>query len=822
MKKKILTVVSGLCFLFGLLSCQNQIVDSNESSDVGYIKLSIKDDDSTRTVKPTNNADVYDFKDLVLTGKKDGQEEIEIGKWNSYLDLENESNIEIAAGMWDFTLKAKRYGASFSQTIINKTVIADKQAYLSFYKMALTNDTVKTGAVKITVLIPGKKSDFSKVTGRLSLWDNVANKETFGRDYSLLDSSEDKSYDEVTFEGTGTLTKTFDYIEATVEDSDIPENYGYTFTASVTNTDGSVLIVPSAVQVKTGYKSYGTIGAKKRDAVSRHEVSVTYTYGNKTFVQAYTPESSILSAGSCGFTNGSQKIDYWSTNSDGNGEKYSVGDQPKFTQNVTLYANWMDNNQRKITYHSNDGRDEKFETKTEYNIDLNLKTIQRCSFTGDEEDFLGWDTKADGTGTRYNAGDEITLTKDMILYAQWCTTIPSSDRTSVGYMVSDGKEWNAVFNRKGCESEISGVIIIDSDLELSVVNMSLVKDKTFSGILNGYDGKKEHTITTTDVLFNSISSTGIVKNLTIDGSKTKSIGGVVANINEGTIDNIKIKDDIISAGKEISNYGVLLGGICGLNKGTIKNCSVSGNVSSSAADSIGGYAGVNAGLIEECDKTSGDISSSKASANVGGIAGRNVDDIKYCNSGVQITASGSESNAGGIAGLNNADSSISKIGAIFYCVSWSDITVDSMGNVGGIAGKSVMTSAQTEYMKYCAAGGNLSGGKWMGGLIGYNEKTRAVYSYSCLNSATNAVKFGGLYGYELDGNGTTGWENCYACTKNVSIVYCTWTSSTSGRNGTISDYRTSSISAGNIGGTSIWKSNSISSSYGGLPYIIVK
>ena len=36
-----------------------------------------------------------------------------------------------------------------------------------------------------------------------------------------------------------------------------------------------------------------------------------------------------------------------------------------------------------------------------------------------EIEFLGWNTKADGSGTAYQPGDKITVEEDIILYAQW-------------------------------------------------------------------------------------------------------------------------------------------------------------------------------------------------------------------------------------------------------------------------------------------------------------------------------------------------------------------------------------------------------------------
>lgn len=52
--------------------------------------------------------------------------------------------------------------------------------------------------------------------------------------------------------------------------------------------------------------------------------------------------------------------------------------------------------------------------------DLNASaTIKANSFSREGHAFTGWNTKDDGTGKSYKAGDEITITDDLILYAQW-------------------------------------------------------------------------------------------------------------------------------------------------------------------------------------------------------------------------------------------------------------------------------------------------------------------------------------------------------------------------------------------------------------------
>ena len=53
---------------------------------------------------------------------------------------------------------------------------------------------------------------------------------------------------------------------------------------------------------------------------------------------------------------------------------------------------------------------------------LNDVTVADCSYTKANAEFNGWNTQADGKGTAYAAGDTLTVTSDVTLYAQWKDT----------------------------------------------------------------------------------------------------------------------------------------------------------------------------------------------------------------------------------------------------------------------------------------------------------------------------------------------------------------------------------------------------------------
>lgn len=53
------------------------------------------------------------------------------------------------------------------------------------------------------------------------------------------------------------------------------------------------------------------------------------------------------------------------------------------------------------------------------------KALPLCRYTHSASEFLAWNTAPDGSGTSYTDGQEITLTEDVTLYAQWFVFTPT-------------------------------------------------------------------------------------------------------------------------------------------------------------------------------------------------------------------------------------------------------------------------------------------------------------------------------------------------------------------------------------------------------------
>ena len=75
-----------------------------------------------------------------------------------------------------------------------------------------------------------------------------------------------------------------------------------------------------------------------------------------------------------------------------------------------------------ITYDANNGG-KTSDNKTTFTSDKvrygSTQTAAANMFTDTDNIFAGWNTKADGTGTTYAKGDDITVSNKLVLYAQW-------------------------------------------------------------------------------------------------------------------------------------------------------------------------------------------------------------------------------------------------------------------------------------------------------------------------------------------------------------------------------------------------------------------
>ena len=113
------------------------------------------------------------------------------------------------------------------------------------------------------------------------------------------------------------------------------------------------------------------------------------------------------------FTKANHEFIGWNTKADGSGTSYTAGQSVALSGNITLYAIWI--RQYTVSFNANGG------TGTVASIVTTgtTVTLPANAFTRSKHRFDRWNTKADGSGTSYSAGQTITLSADITLYAIW-------------------------------------------------------------------------------------------------------------------------------------------------------------------------------------------------------------------------------------------------------------------------------------------------------------------------------------------------------------------------------------------------------------------
>ena len=105
----------------------------------------------------------------------------------------------------------------------------------------------------------------------------------------------------------------------------------------------------------------------------------------------------------------------WNLKSDGSGKGYKAGGSYDNEGDTTLYAIW-EVTKYKVSYDANGGENAPSASVFEYNSSTVISSAvpSRTGFN-----FLGWFTNADGTGTRYRAGETYAKNENLKLYASW-------------------------------------------------------------------------------------------------------------------------------------------------------------------------------------------------------------------------------------------------------------------------------------------------------------------------------------------------------------------------------------------------------------------
>lgn len=446
---KIGKILKGIFFLtaFSLVSCSDIFDSKEENSSIsdgfGIVRFKISEnlsdsEEAARTIFPTNEADsVADFEEISLSYGT--VKPVEIGKWNKYSDLAS-FQAAVPSGQISFTLKAKRYGASFSQTK-TATITAGEAATLNFDDFRVVSDSPKTGKASITLKFPSTLTGISKV---------YVYYEDYYDDRNVKEFEEEVAYNptenSATFEKCG-LSQSNKIIIC--------------FTAKNANGE-KIFSYPVGIWIVKGRLTKSTIDISSPTVTEQSAnlfAKVTYKINESSisasdYEQNYYPGCKILSSENTNFSVTGKKFMKWNTVADGTGTDYYEGNTPNLTSDTTLYAIWANASEKIVTYRSNypSGVKEAASLFTKSaESTFTISNVATTGFAVAGYNFAGWNTKADGKGTTIAAGAEYSTDKDMTLYAQWSSCI-------ITYNMNGGSDTDTFSERIDNQTQGHGVI----------------------------------------------------------------------------------------------------------------------------------------------------------------------------------------------------------------------------------------------------------------------------------------------------------------------------------------------------------------------------
>ena len=326
------------------------------------------------------------------------------------------------------------------------------------------------------------------------------------------------------------------------------------------------------------------------------------------------------------------------------------------------------------------------------------------------------------------------------------------------------------------------VLTVDIDLESEI--WTPIGNES-AGFMGTFDGQ-QHTI---NGMINDDSSAqyqGFVGYLGASGSIKDLALGSDCSITGGTYTGgvCGWNNGGIIAG--CTNMGAVngngdLGGVCGHNLGTVKNCTNAGKVTNSGAETVGGICGYSHTSLIGC--TNNGTVDGGGQRHVGGIVGY-IDDgangvtIQDCTNTGAITNTGDL--VGGICGFGDvALTGCTNTGAVTgggrdtggVCGSSKGGTIQNCSNTGAITGGTQDTGGICGYTKGSVTGcyntGSVSTGKYVGGICGYTEGGASVTN--CYNTGDLS---GGTYTGGVCGGNATGATiaNCHNTGETVTGI----------------------------------------------------
>ncbi|MCI2063191.1 MAG: InlB B-repeat-containing protein [Eubacteriaceae bacterium] len=243
--------------------------------------------------------------------------------------------------------------------------------------------------------------------------------------------------------------------EVKVKDSGSLTKEHYTFTGWSTNADGgAVMYAPG----ETFNITADTV-LYAQWQLNKHAVKYDRNAADSGTPPAGSSAdfgSTVKVAGNTDLARTGYTFDGWNTKADGKGNAYKADDE--FTmpdEDVTLYAQWKVRS-HDVKYDGNGSTSGTVpaDTNNPYDYGTFVKVLGNTDLSRTGYTFSGWNTKADGKGTAYKAGDTFSMPdEDVTLYAQWDVDIPVIPPTPLTGTVTVTKN---TLTQAGKTADVSG------------------------------------------------------------------------------------------------------------------------------------------------------------------------------------------------------------------------------------------------------------------------------------------------------------------------------------------------------------------------------
>ena len=419
-----------------------------------------------------------------------------------------------------------------------------------------------------------------------------------------------------------------------------------------------------------------------------------------------------------------------------------------------------------VTYYANGGTGSITDTVEK---DAKYTIRDGSGFTCKGKKMEGWNTSADGTGTAYAFGQEITVSEDLKLYAVWKNIWEGSGTETDPYRIQTAEDWAEMQAQAAVYDNYTGVWFSLTD---SITLPEAYEPFFFRGNLKG----NGNTITV-DVsesietgkhsrgLFSSIigGDAGIrIENLTVAGSVAAywGAGGLAGNITgKVTLENVTSNVTVKAGGYQYDTTSAA-GGLCASYSGdtlTVKNCRNEGAVTGHTAGGlVGSYNGTTAMDFSGCTN-SGTVHGENAAAGLLGFNARTNDpnsSFTNCSNTGEIIASGRAagiavlSTRGKVEGCTNSGAITGDIAAGILCSGVAKRSVNTGKITGKTCGAGIAANNNSGYtwytMEFCANFGEVTAVASVNGLLAFGIARQGKISNCFTYNKTSHVPISGV------------------------------------------------------------------------------